>query len=203
MRWNGVEATTAGVFVFDPCPSVDDDQRSRFKRLGRHQQRTLRVNAQGTVAFAERDRDSVAVTALFEDREGNLWAGTSQGIERLRDSVFVSYSTAEGIPAENNGPIYVDGENRIWFGPASGGLYWLKDGLVERVNNAGLNSDVIYSITGDKAGLWIGRQKGGLTHLSYKDGAYTTENTPRRKDSLKTVSTRSIGIATALCGPEL
>jgi signal transduction histidine kinase len=115
------------------------------------------------------------VTALFEDREGNVWTGMSQGIERLRESVFVTYSTGEGVPADNNGPVYVDAENRVWFGPAVGGLYWLKDGKVERVNSGGLHDDVIYSITGDKTGLWIGRQKGGLARLSYKDGSYRTE----------------------------
>ena len=135
----------------------------------------IRVNPQGTAAFLKRDGDSVPVTALFEDREGNLWAGTSQGIERLRDSAFVTYSTGQGIPAANSGPVYVDSENRVWFGPAAGGLYWLRGGQVERVTSAGLGDDVIYSIAGDKTGLWIGRQKGGLTHLSYKDGSYKTE----------------------------
>ena len=119
------------------------------------------------------------MTALFEDREGNLWAGTSQGIERLRERVFVTYSASEGIPTENNGPVYVDGDNRVWFGPAAGGLYWLKGGRVERVRSAGLHDDVIYSITGDKTGLWIGRQKGGLTRLVHKDGSYKTEDIHR------------------------
>jgi signal transduction histidine kinase/ligand-binding sensor domain-containing protein len=177
VRWNGTEVTTTGLSAslsqVQALTMIRDRDANVWigTSIG-----LVRVNAQGTVAFSQRDRDSgVPVTALFEDREGNLWAGTSQGIELLRDSVFVTYSTADGIPAENNGPIYLDAENRAWFGPASGGLYWLKEGQVERVTSAGLNDDVIYSITGDKTGLWIGRQKGGLTHLSYKDGAYTTQ----------------------------
>jgi len=135
----------------------------------------IRVSPQGSVAFSKRDSGSGPVTALFEDREGNLWTGTSQGIERLRESVFVTYSAGEGIPAENNGPVYVDSESRVWFGPAVGGLYWIKDGRVERVNSGGLHDDVIYSINGNSTGLWIGRQKGGLIHLSYKDGSYKTD----------------------------
>ena len=177
VRWNGTEVTTTGLSAslsqVQALTMIRDRDANVWigTSIG-----LVRVNPQGAVAFSQRDRDSgVPVTALFEDREGNLWAGTSQGIELLRDSVFVTYSTAAGIPAENNGPIYLDAENRAWFGPASGGLYWLKEGQVERVTRAGLNDDVIYSITGDKTGLWIGRQKGGLTHLSYKDGAYTTQ----------------------------
>jgi ligand-binding sensor domain-containing protein/signal transduction histidine kinase len=177
VRWNGDEVTTAGLSA-----SLTDVQaltmiRDRDANVWVGTATGLvRVNAQGIAALSKRDRDSgVPVTALFEDREGNIWAGTSQGIERLRDSVFVTFSAAEGIPAENSGPIYVDAENRVWFGPAAGGLYWLKGGQVERVTSAGLSNDVIYSITGDKTGLWIGRQKGGLTHLSYQDGSYKTE----------------------------
>jgi len=176
VRWNGFEVTTAGL-----SSSLTNVQALTMIRdrdanvwIGTNNG-LIRVSPQGTVAFSKRAGDSVPVTALLEDREGNLWAGTSQGIERLRESVFVTYSADEGISTENNGPIYVDGENRVWFGPATGGLYWLKGGQVERVTSAGLSDDVIYSITGDKTGLWIGRQKGGLTHLSYKDGSYQTE----------------------------
>ena len=176
VRWNGVEVTTAGLSASLTHVQALTMIRDRDANLWIGTSNGLiRVSPQGTVAFAKRDSDPVPVTALFEDREGNLWAGTSQGIERLRESVFVTYSTAEGIPAGNNGPIHVDAENRVWFGPAAGGLFWLKGGQVERVTSAGLSDDVIYSITGDKTGLWIGRQKGGLTHLSYKDGSYKTE----------------------------
>jgi ligand-binding sensor domain-containing protein len=115
------------------------------------------------------------VTALFEDREGNLWTGSTKGIDRLRDTAFTTYSISEGLPSESNGPVYVDVEGRTWFAPSEGGLLWLKGGNTERVATAGLENDVIYSITGGKGGLWIGRQRGGLTHIGYKSGALTAE----------------------------
>lgn len=176
VRWNGVEVTTAGLSAslthVQALAMIKDRDANVWIGTSNG---LIRVDPRGTVAFSKHDSDSLPVTALFEDREGNLWAGTSRGIERLRESVFVTYSTGEGIPAENNGPVYVDSERRVWFAPAAGGLYWLKDGKVERVNSGGLHNDVIYSITGDKIGLWLGRQKGGLTHLSYKDGSYKTK----------------------------
>ena len=177
VRWNGVEVRTAG-----PAASLTGVQALTMIKdrdaniwVGTNSG-LLRVSPRGTVAFSKRDSDSLPVSALFEDREGNLGVGTSQGIERLRESVFVTYSGGEGLPVENNGPIYVDSESRVWFGPATGGLYCLKDGRVERINSGGLQNDVIYSITGDTTGLWVGRQKGGLTHLSYTDGSYKTED---------------------------
>lgn len=175
-RWNGGEVTTAGLAAslshVQALTMIKDRDANVWVGTSKG---LIRVNPPGTAAFLKRDGDSNPVTALFEDREGNLWAGTSQGIERLRDSAFVTYSTGQGIPVANNGPVYVDSESRVWFGPAAGGLYWFRGGQVERVTSAGLGDDVIYSIAGDKTGLWIGRQKGGLTHLSYKDGSYKTE----------------------------
>jgi ligand-binding sensor domain-containing protein len=176
VRWNGVEVTTAGLSAslthVQALTMIKDRDANVWVGTNNG---LIRVTPRGDVAFLQRDSHSDPVAAVFEDREGNLWTGTSRGIERLRESVFVTYSSSEGIPAENNGPIYVDPENRVWFASAAGGLYWLKGGAVERVNIGGLQNDVIYSITGDRSGLWIGRQKGGLTHLSYKDGSYKTE----------------------------
>ena len=172
VRWNGVDVTTDGLSkaLSDVRALTMIRDRDANVWVGTTTG-LVRVNGQAV----SRDRQSgVPVTALFEDREGNIWSGTAQGIERLRESVFVTYSAGQGLPAENNGPVYVDAESRVWFGPATGGLYWRRGETVERVNSDGLNNDVIYSITGDKNGLWIGRQKGGLTHLRYKDGRYTS-----------------------------
>lgn len=176
VRWNGSEITGAGV-----ASSLNHVQalsiiRDRDANVWIGTASGLfRINGQGTAALQQHNGNSAAVTALFEDREGSVWAGTSQGLERLRDNVFLSYSAADGLPSDSNGPIYAGAENRVWFAPESGGLYWLKAGQIGRVTNAGLNGDVIYSITGTKDELWIGRQKGGLTHLRYRDNSYTTE----------------------------
>lgn len=175
VRWNGVEVTTAGLSAslthVQALTMIKDRDGNVWVGTNNG---LIRVSPLGNVAFPKSAGNSVPVTALFEDREGSIWSGTAQGIERLRDSIFVTYSSGEGIPAENNGPVYVDFQGRTWFGPATGGLYSLKGGTVERVNSDGLTKDVIYSITGDKTGLWIGRQKGGLTHLTHNNGSHKT-----------------------------
>jgi len=112
-----------------------------------------------------------AVTTIYEDRDGDIWFGGQHGIERLRDGMFTGFSTAQGLPSENNGPAFVDAENRTWFAPASGGLYWLKDGRVGRVTVAGLDRDIVYSISGGGGELWVSRQHGGLTVLTGKADA--------------------------------
>ena len=136
----------------------------------------LRIDPKGVSSTDESENGpGDAASALFEDREGNLWVGTAKGIERYRDSVFTTYSVSEGLPSENIGPIYVDSEGRTWFAPAEGGLYWLKEGKVGRVATGGLDRDVVYSISGGKGEIWVGRQRGGLTRLRYKGDSFSTE----------------------------
>ncbi len=136
----------------------------------------VRVSAHGPFSLENRDfQRGEAITALFEDREGNLWTGSASGVQRLRDSVFVTYTSSDE-PSEGIGPVYADTEDRTWFAPTDGGLYWLKDGQIGQVKEAGLIADVVYSIAGGKDELWIGRQRRGLTHLQLKAGSWTSEN---------------------------
>ena len=144
----------------------------------------LRANAKG-VSFSDETAlgTSGAVNALFEDREGNLWVGGTNGLERIRNSAFVTYSKTAGLPSERNGPIYADAENRIWSASTDGGLYWLGSGRLETVREAGLAKDEVYSITGQNADIWVGRQHGGLTNLHYR-GAALSSHTYTQRDGL-------------------
>lgn len=143
----------------------------------------VRVNRDGLASIEDSREKPNPATALFEDREGNIWVGHPQGLERLRDRTFVSYPV-KGRLTESGGPVYVDAGGRIWFAPFDGGLRWLKDGKTENVMNDGLNEDIVYSIAKDgNDSLWVGRQQGGLTHLSYVAGRISTR-TYTQKDGL-------------------
>jgi Signal transduction histidine kinase len=177
VRWTGDEFTKAGV-----SDSLDHIQalamiKDRESNIWIGTSKGLmRLNASGVSSPAESDHGSTgAVNTIFEDREGNLWVGSTRGIERLRVSAFRTYSFSRGLSAEGNGAVYVDAEGRIWLAPSEGGLYWQKAGQSGQVKNAGLDKDVVYSLTGSKNELWIGRRRGGLTHLTYNNGSLTTE----------------------------
>jgi len=174
VRWNGSELTQAGVPASLNQTQVLTLTLDRDSNIwvGTNSQGLLRLNAKGVFSLDQGTRE--AVTAMFEDREGNLWIGSANGLERLRDSVFVTYSAPEGLPSEKNGPVYVDAENRTWFAPAGGGLYWLNNGQSGHIKKAGLENDVVYSLTGSEGDLWIGRQRGGLTRLRMQGTAATT-----------------------------
>jgi signal transduction histidine kinase/ligand-binding sensor domain-containing protein len=136
----------------------------------------VRVDKRGGVA-QERRTGSSAVTALFEDREGNVWIGDSGGIERWRTGAFASYASVNPIMAAAIGPVF-SAADRVWFGPAAGGLYWLRDGRVGAV--AALRDEVIYSIAGDAAGIIVGRQRGGITRVRASGDTLSTETFTER-----------------------
>jgi PAS domain S-box-containing protein len=136
----------------------------------------LRISGKGITFSEETDlRGAGGITALFEDREGNLWIGGARGLGRIRDSVFVTYSSVSDRRFEHNGPIYVDPEDRTWFAPAQGGLYVLQNDRVQSVTSIPAN-EVVYSISGRADVVWVGRQRGGLTRLQFRNGAMVSQS---------------------------
>ncbi len=176
VRWDGRELRAGGIPLslsnFQALALEKDRDGNLW--IGTDSRGILRLNRQGVLNETVL-ASSQAITALFEDREGNLWIGSANELDRLRDSAFVTYSSSEGLPSDRNGPVYSDPDGRTWFAPFDGGLSWLQDGRQGRVTEAGLNSDIVYSIAGGKGELWIGRQRGGLTHLRSTAGSISTE----------------------------
>jgi ligand-binding sensor domain-containing protein/signal transduction histidine kinase len=176
VRWDGTKLSSVGVpppLRNVPVLALIRDRDSNI--WAGTAEGLLRFNPGGALLDENKTGNRVPVTALFEDREGNIWTGGSRGIERLRASAFVTYSVADGLPSESNGPVYVDQEGRTWFAPLDGGLYWIKGEHAAGVTEAGLSHDVIYSIAGRKDDLWIGRQQRGLTNLHYQGGSLTAK----------------------------
>jgi len=136
----------------------------------------LRINGK-SISFSEENelRGDGGINVLFEDREGNLWIGGARGLGRIRDSAFITYSSGNDRRFENDGPLYVDPEGRTWLAPAKGGLYVLQNGRVQPVTSIPLN-EVVYSISGRADVVWVGRQRGGLTRLQFRNGAIASES---------------------------
>lgn len=179
LRWNGREVLRVGTSNVLNRAQITALAKDRDSNVWvATSSGLLRINDSGVSSAESDERHPDSVTALFEDREGNLWIGTARGLERLRDTAFTTYFVSDGLPSENNGPLYVDAQRRTWFAPGDGGLYWLKGGRVQRVTTGGVSDDVVYSIDGRDGELWIGRRR-GLTRLednrsSFSAKTYTT-----------------------------
>jgi len=144
VRWNGIELTQAGLSHSLEHTQILAMTRDHESNIWVGTARGLmRVNTKGVSSLEEGGRQpGGAVTAVFEDREGDLWVGSAGGIERFRDSVFMTYSRSGGLGSEDNGPLYVDTQNRTWFAPSDGGLSWLRGEQIERITSDGLGKDV-------------------------------------------------------------
>jgi len=177
VRWTGTTVTRSGV------PAVL--QRMQILAMTRDRDSNIwvagtdaliRVNASGAFSLDKRtNRPDDRVSALFEDRDGNLWAGSAGGVERFRETLFTTYAGPAGRRAQGDGPLYVDLEDRTWFAPSDGGLFWLRGPHVERVTQHGLAGDVVYAMDGGDGELWAGRQRGGLTRLRYRNHSLSAE----------------------------
>jgi len=123
------------------------------------------VDAQHGAGALEQLRVNAPVTALFEDRDGNLWIGEPDAIERYRENSFLSYLSSAGLPCIDCGAIYVDPDQRVWFAPSDGGLFRITHGKIQSLEIAGLKKDIVYAIAGSDDQVWVARRNGGLTRL--------------------------------------
>ncbi|HEU0004635.1 MAG TPA: two-component regulator propeller domain-containing protein [Terriglobia bacterium] len=108
------------------------------------------------------------ILALLEDREGNVWVGTQNGLLRLSRSVVSTVAT--GLPGapESIRTIYEDRNRRIWLTTLSGRLYCL-DGskAVPAALPAGLTTLKVRTVFRDSTGvLWIGTEGEGAANVS-------------------------------------
>jgi len=128
------------------------------------------IDAEGKIHSLEDLVVNGAVTALFEDHDGNLWIGEPEAMERYRDTSFSSYLTSAGLPCINCGAVYVDSQQSVWFAPRDGGLFRILHGRVQPVELDGLREDTVYSIAGAGSEVWVARKDGGLTRIDLQSG---------------------------------
>jgi ligand-binding sensor domain-containing protein/serine phosphatase RsbU (regulator of sigma subunit) len=128
------------------------------------------------------------VTALHEDRDGILWAGTfASGLNRFDPSTedVVRYRHHDDDPtslsADTVRCIFEDRSGRLWIGTQGGGLNRLdrETGtfhhyLMDRVAPAAAGHDDVRAIFEDREGvLWIGTNGGGLDRFDPESGDFT------------------------------
>ncbi len=77
----------------------------------------------------------IQVSRIFEDREENLWFGTTgSGVFLLPRNLKTAtcYRKAEGLPQENIKVLYKDRKNTIWAGSVKTNLYNIKKGVLNK-----------------------------------------------------------------------
>lgn len=115
---------------------------------------------------------------IIEDKKGNLWIGTLQGLFKYNPTT----RKLELFQKDENDPlslshnsiysIYEDNTGTIWIGTWGGGVNMLTDKLLkfehhnhQSFNPQSLSNNVVSSFEEDENGIWIGTELGGLNFL--------------------------------------
>lgn len=102
-----------------------------------------------------------SVYALFEDREGIVWAGTTSGVDSFRDPAVVTFSQVEGLGKDLPAGILASRDGTIWVANA-GSLDHIVNGNVSSIRaGKGLPGKQVTRLLEDRAGnLWVGVDDG-------------------------------------------
>ena len=73
------------------------------------------------------------MTAALEDREGNIWVGTTRGIDRFRNPKLRHVSSLEGLSSDFITTVHPAAQSgSMWVGTATGGVNLVAEGKVTR-----------------------------------------------------------------------
>jgi len=124
------------------------------------------------------------VVSIARDKDGRLWVGTLDGLDRMEGDAFIHYKA----DPERQGALAVglirsllrDSRGSFWVGTSGGGLYRylaeadsfeaLRD---DPASDAGLPSDYVFSIKEDAAGfLWLALWNFGIARFDSATGDF-------------------------------
>ena len=121
----------------------------------------------GRPQLKSRVPENARLTAMLQDRNGQLWLGTENlGLFRLTDRYGLERMQADlELPGGRITEILEDTEGSIWVG-TNGGLFRLRETLFSNYGKQdGLSADYIRTVMEDRKGrLWIG-SSGGLDRM--------------------------------------
>jgi ligand-binding sensor domain-containing protein/signal transduction histidine kinase len=105
------------------------------------------------------------IFALFEDRAGQLWAGTQKGLANFDGQKWKLFTTNDGLSENTVRAIAQDADENFWVGTENGALNLFKDGKFSTIQKSadGLpGNDITCLCAGKNGGLWVGTYDHGL-----------------------------------------
>ena len=164
--------------------------------------RNVNVPGVGTT-YAVRDvLLSDVILSLAAGKNGELWVGTPDGLNRIRGSAVDSFTSADGLPDDFIRSLLLDADGSLWIGTRRGLAHWTfpqggRNPTQKEIytQENGLGSDLVGAMARDSSGsLWIAtlaglsRLKGGkITNYTTADGLSSNVVTallPRTKGAL-------------------
>ena len=110
------------------------------------------------------------VYSILNDKSGNLWFGTNEGVSKYGGILFTHFTRNEGLNNNKVFSILKDKTGNLWFGTFGGGITRY-DGksFANYTEKEGLANDKVFSIFQDKSGnIWFGTDGGGVSKYDGK-----------------------------------
>src|SRR5262249_27160460 len=64
------------------------------------------------------------IVTLFQDREGNIWVATTDGLDRFRDFAVPTISVEQGLSGSRAGSVLASADGSVWLAAQDGLNRW-------------------------------------------------------------------------------
>lgn len=111
------------------------------------------------------------VRCLWEDREGDLWAGTGTGLSMLRQSNLTTVSPPDAWQGCAVLSVTTGQDESLWIGTEGAGIYHWRNGLWSHFGfeNSGLKNSFVWSVAEDVQGQLLAGTWGGGVFILRND----------------------------------
>ena len=99
-------------------------------------------------------------STLFEDREGNIWAATDNGLDRFRDLAVSTLTTNQGLSSAGVGSVLADRDGTIWLGTRGGLNQWNHEQIKTYRIGTKLNDRPGSLFLDDRGRIWVSTVSG-------------------------------------------
>ena len=141
--------------------------------IGTHVHGLIHVHQGRTDTFRTGDGLSgEIICSLFEDHEGNVWVGTTRGLDRFRELPITSVAAKRGL-SDTNSLLAAD-DGSVWVATHDGLIRWKNDQITMFGERDGLPDDMVQSLFEDKRGRLVAFTARGLA--TFKNDRFVAVN---------------------------
>ena len=135
--------------------------------IGTRQHGLIHIHNGRTDVFTSADGLSGDITcSLFEDHEGNIWFGSSRGLDRFRELPVTSISTKQGLSSPITMSLLAPRGGSMWVGTLNGLTRWNGGEPTAFHKGSGLPDDSVQSLFEDYRGrIWATFNGHGLAYF--------------------------------------
>jgi signal transduction histidine kinase/streptogramin lyase len=112
------------------------------------------------------------ILSLFEDREGNIWVATTQGLDRFRDPAVATISVEQGLSSAVVLSVLATRDGSVWVGTQKGLNRWSDGRIVVYHRPSGRQSFAAPRFQDSAGRIWVSGAYGTEPVDSFEKGSF-------------------------------